>query len=316
MSVALALEWLLGLGGFLLLALNLVDAGITIFSTEGGGPITHRLCKLSRLAFRGSPRGRLARRLRLHHGPILLVCVLLNWYLLNYLAWLCLFLTRDGAVVSSSTQSPADAAETLYFVGTGISTSGFGDYVAGHFPFTMMSNLTAFTASIIMTASLSYIFSVTTSAIDKKKLASNIASDLASLHSSAAHATSRELADRVPRIARALAATAQMCSAYPLMAFFNYRDPTDALDVQLYALLEVLAEADTDGELLRELSFPLDKYLANAGIFDSRSSEPAADAVPPPGPDEDAGVTGGYAHYLRALERQIQEYSIHHPPSR
>ncbi len=80
----------------------------------------------------------------------------------------------SDSVINSSSGNGANFAELVYFVGSTITSLGYGDFVASGAPWTYISCIAAFAATVVITISLSYVLSVLNASIDRKTLAQNI----------------------------------------------------------------------------------------------------------------------------------------------
>lgn len=157
-----------------LIALTLWDVFITIFSADGAGPITRFW---SGLLWGGLLR--IHRRRRIHRllslaGPFILLASILLWYVLLGVGLFLVFAAHPDSVVNNNTGLPVDLSEKVYFVSTTISSLGYGDLVPSGFPWTLASTLATLAATAVITVSLSYVLSVLSAAIERRKLAQAI----------------------------------------------------------------------------------------------------------------------------------------------
>lgn len=107
---------------------NAVDIGWTALGTHGGGPISGPvMAAIWKLHLRLHERRPNHRRLSFA-GSLMLAGLLMLWTALLWLGWFCVFSAREGAIVNTQTQRPADAVSRLYFVAYAISTMGNGDF--------------------------------------------------------------------------------------------------------------------------------------------------------------------------------------------
>jgi len=158
----------------LLMTLIFWDAFITVFSTHGAGPLT------------GWWTGALWRLLLMIHqrrpihtvlsiaGPLMLLGVACGWYTLLAISWVMFFCSGDGLVVNNLTQEPAGVLGVIYFVGTTLAGVGYGDLIPSRFPWTFWSNFAAFTSTVLLTTSLSYLLPIVAASLERKHMAQRI----------------------------------------------------------------------------------------------------------------------------------------------
>ena len=212
-----------------LLLFVLWDAFVTVFSTNGAGPLTT-------LWTQGIWRGLLV----IHHrrpihrvlavtGPAMLVMVILAWYLLIGLGWLLLFSTAAETVVVSSTRAPTDIWQKAYFVGATISSLGYGDLVPSAFPWTLCANIAALSATVVLTTALSYVLAVLSAAIERKMLAEGIFAVGSNVSEFVDRAWGRhsqgELNNHLLRLSSDIDAHAHKYLSYPILEFFHSSNP-------------------------------------------------------------------------------------------
>ncbi|WP_166830829.1 ion channel [Thalassoroseus pseudoceratinae] len=162
-----------GIAGALIL-LVVWDAFITVLSTSGGGPLTNWWTQniwgaLLRIHRRRSIHGILGLT-----GPAMLIGVILLWYLLLSAGWYLIFAVHRDSVISNSTGAATDLMQKFYFIGTTLSSVGYGDYVPSTFPWTLISNLASLTATLVITTALSYFLPVLSAGIERKQTAEAI----------------------------------------------------------------------------------------------------------------------------------------------
>ena len=160
--------------GVLLLALVWWDSFVTVFSMDGAGPVTNFW---TRVLWKGLLT--LHERISCHWllsmaGPLILVLTILVWCFAHAVAWTMIFISRPGSVVDDARGLVATPMETLYFVGTTVSSLGYGDFTPAAPPWTWLSNVACFSATIILTVSLSYVLAVLSAALEKHVLAQSV----------------------------------------------------------------------------------------------------------------------------------------------
>jgi hypothetical protein len=222
---------LLSLAG-LVLAITLWDAFITVFSSNGAGP-------LSRWWGRGVWNTLLAvhRRWRMHRalsvvGPGILVLNILLWYVLIGVALLLAVAAVPDSVVNSTTRAPVDLSKKIHFVTTTISSLGYGDLVPSGFPWTMLSTTGTLLATVIVTTSLSYVLAVLGAAVERRSLANSVFSmgvevpDV--VETAQLHDPMQSLKPYLLDLAGKIDQQAFKHLAYPVLKFFHTADATDS----------------------------------------------------------------------------------------
>lgn len=150
------------------------DMFITVFSGNGGGPLSRTWYRLVWRGLLVVHQHRSIHRVLSLAGPFMLLASFLLWYLMLALALFLALAAPPGAVVSSTTGAPADLMELAYFVSSTISSLGYGDQVPTGFPWTIASTASTLGGAVIVTVSLSYVMAVLAAAIERRKLAQGI----------------------------------------------------------------------------------------------------------------------------------------------
>jgi hypothetical protein len=168
------MERILYIASVILVALTLWDVFITVFSSSGAGPLTRfwsqRVWNGLLFIHRRWPLHRLLSLI----GPLILLGSILLWYALLGLGVFLAFAASPDSVINTNTGTPVDLLGKLYFVSNTISSLGYGDLVPSSFPWTLVSTVATLAATVVLTVSLSYVLSVLSAAIERKKLAQGI----------------------------------------------------------------------------------------------------------------------------------------------
>lgn len=239
---------LLILVGIGLLVVVSWDAFITVFSSSGAGPLTGYW---THVVWRGLLK--IHHRREIHYllalaGPIMLISVIVLWYLLLGMGWACLFLASPGSVVDNQGSTDADAMRTLYFMGTTISGIGYGDFVPSKFPWTLFSNMAAFTSTVLLTISLSYVLPIVAASIERKYLAQRIFSvgeDIEEFVRVAWEGDDRGALDQyILGVAADVDAHAHRHLVYPILHYFHSSDPTQSPGRAMLLFSDAIHTAD------------------------------------------------------------------------
>lgn len=160
--------------GLLLTLLVVSDVFVTVFSTNGAGPLTGRWTAMFWRLVMVLHRRRPVHRALSFIGPFLLIATVCLWYVMLNVSLVLLLSSELGAAKHSTDGSPLTLTETVYFVGATLSTVGYGDLLPSGSPWTFVSNLYAFLTTIILTSALSFLISVVRAAVERKAVAQSI----------------------------------------------------------------------------------------------------------------------------------------------
>lgn len=213
------------LAGLALIALPLVDAFMVMLAQRGGGPVTNAWTRPVWKACLALHRRRPMHRVLALVGPAMLVLTIVAWYVLLAVGWALLFMSDPDSVVSTSTGLPPAPEDRAYFVGVTLTGIGYGEYVPHGMPWTLLAHTGAFTATFLITTSLSYIMPVLAAAIERKQLAR----DIFSVGADASEMLARSwtgpgagaLDDYWTSVASKLNDHALRHEAYPILHFFH-----------------------------------------------------------------------------------------------
>lgn len=158
----------------LLMAGLIWDCFITVFSARGSGFFTRfwtrHFWKFSLIIHRLRPIHRLLTLI----GPFMLLTTIIFWWVIMGGSLFAALVAVSDSVINSKSGTGANFAEIVYFVGSTITSLGYGDFVASGAPWTYISCIAAFAATVVITISLSYVLAVLAASIGRKTLAQNI----------------------------------------------------------------------------------------------------------------------------------------------
>ncbi|EAW34758.1 ion channel [Lyngbya sp. PCC 8106] len=167
--------WLTVLGITILLGVTL-DVLITTLTVGGGGPITSRLSAriwiIALKIHRHFPNHRFLALI----GMSLLVLMTLLWFALTWLGWTLLFVSGEGAVITSPNLVPASFWERVYFVGYTLSTLGQGSYQPQGEPWQIATAIASINGFFLVTLTFAYLLPIVSAASQKRSYATYIAS--------------------------------------------------------------------------------------------------------------------------------------------
>lgn len=237
---------LLGLLGAGLVLVALVDMlWTTLAVSAGGGPITATLARglwqaLCRLGHRRSRPHRFLR----WAGVAVVTSVFVVWVALFVLGWWLVFSSSPGAVRHGTTGASVGWIARLYFVGFTTSTLGIGDLVPGDGLWRLLTVVAAFSGLSVVTMSITYLLPVASAVVDRRTLATGIASLGADPPGIVVNAWSGggwgALEQRLPTLEQQLVTLGQRHLAYPVLHFFHDVAPEAAAGVTIARLDEAL----------------------------------------------------------------------------
>ena len=139
---------------------------------------------------------------------------------------------------------PADWSELTYFVNTTISSLGYGDFTPARYPWTLITTVATFSATVLLTVSLSYVLSVLAASIERRALAQGvfeIGGNLRQWIREIAWGDRANLAleIRLLNLAAQISLHAHKHQAYPILIFFHAPQPGLSLPRAVLLLADV-----------------------------------------------------------------------------
>nr|WP_299245164.1 potassium channel family protein [uncultured Halomonas sp.] len=235
---------LLGVIGFMLIAIAAYDAIQTTLSASNSGPLTNRLINGVGEIFLKIHRRRKSHAMLNALGPWITVLLIIFWVSLVWLGWFLLFCSVPYAVVNSTTKVMATAVERFYFVGYTISTLGYGDYVPGDNVWRFLSTLAAVNGLFLFTLAVTYIVPVVSATVQKRQCALLISamghSPLHIIRSTHHEEAFPGLANQLATLQGSITTLGQQHLAYPILHYYHSRHSMSALPVALTRLYQAL----------------------------------------------------------------------------
>lgn len=305
------------LGGITVLG-TAADAVYTTLALGGGGPLMRAVARIvwhlfprRRRSGGGAAPGILA-------GPTILLAVFAAWSLLLWCGWSIVFSAAPDAVVNSKTGQSAGIWDRVYFAGYLLTTLGIGDYRPQGTFYQLSAAVAGGNGFFFITLSVTYLLSVLSAVIAKRKLAFSILSlgrtPTELVLRGWEHGEFGELVNQVTQTSDELAMLAQRHLAYPVLHYFQTEDvhmaPTVAVAVLDECLTVVLHGMPTEHRpsamsLLRARR-AIELYTGTVG-----PDHESRDGAPPPPrlqPLRDAGIPtvddAVFAAQMQALTRR------------
>nr|WP_298376891.1 potassium channel family protein [uncultured Halomonas sp.] len=235
---------LLGIIGFLLIAVVTYDAIQTTLSASNSGPLTNRFINAIWEVFLQIHRRRKSHAMLNAVGPWITISLIILWVSLVWLGWFLLFCSVPYAVVNSTTMVMATALERFYFIGYTISTLGYGDYVPGDNIWRFLSALAAANGLFLFTLAVTYIVPVVSATVQKRQCALLISSlGLSPLHiirNTCHEGDFPGLTDQLASLRGPITMLGQQHLAYPILHYYHSQHSISALPVALTRLYQAL----------------------------------------------------------------------------
>ncbi|WP_227369261.1 potassium channel family protein [Halomonas sp. M20] len=235
---------LLGIIGFILIALATYDAIQTTLSASNSGPLTNRFINCIGEIFLTIHRRRKSHAMLNALGPWITVLLIILWVSLAWLGWFLLFCSVPYAVVNSTTMMMATALERFYFIGYTISTLGYGDYVPGDNFWRFLSALAAANGLFLFTLAVTYIVPVVSATVQKRQCALSISalghSPLHIIKTTHHGESFPGLANQLVSLQGSITTLGQQHLAYPILHYYHSRHSISALPVALARLYQAL----------------------------------------------------------------------------
>ncbi|QDV33836.1 potassium channel family protein [Tautonia plasticadhaerens] len=220
------------------------DAFVTVFSTRGAGPMTGLWTRSAWKALLAIHRRRPVHRVLAMSGPMMLLLAILAWYALLGLGWFLLFAGDATSVIDKGTGTAVGLPEKVYFVGATISGVGYGDLVPRGLPWTVLSNVAVLSGTVLLTTSLSYVLSVISAAIERKRLAEGIFAVGGDVEEFVANAWARDpggpLDDHIMRLASRIGDHSLKHLCYPVLHYYHSDDPRQSPSRAILLLSDAL----------------------------------------------------------------------------
>lgn len=235
--------WLFSLGVIILL-LTAIDIVITTFAPTGSGMITGRLRRWIWSFFLWLTGNKGDNKLLNYAGPATVVIWLMGWLLLIWLGNALIFLSKPDSVIMAGNMSSTTWEEKFYFTGYTLSTLGSGEFIPHGTGWQLYSALISFSGFIFITIVLTYLYSVVTNDINRRKVSLKIyhigstPQEILLRFWNGQDFTS--IQNDLSTLAEQILQVAQNHMAYPVMHNFHSTRREESLPLNLTALDEAL----------------------------------------------------------------------------
>lgn len=237
--------------GLTVLVVTVWDIAGSVLGDQGsGGVVTGRI---GRQAWRLLEPARRRGRCRSSHlvGRGIALAIPLTWLAAMWFGWTLVFLSSAGNVESTSTGSPASAAEKLYYVGYLLVTLGNGEFQPTGTGWQLASVLAAITGFAVLTLGVTFIVPVIQAATSRRRTAARIA-----LYgtSTAELRRSLEAGDiDTNAIAHEIVALAEAHGAFPVLHYLHTREASRSAPAMIARLALAVGAVGADAGLTHAL---------------------------------------------------------------
>ena len=237
------MNWLLLLAGILIVLITLVDVVWTAMWVGGGaGPVTRAVANATwqGLGVVGHQR----HRLMVISGPLILTLTVLAWVFLLWSGWLLTFTSQATAVLTTSTDVPADLSDRIYFVGYTIFTLGNGDFSHNGAGWQAATALASGSGLFMITLAITYLLSVISAAVSARAFAVEVdglgqtAGDVVSAGWDGESYAGLSLS--LQSLSSQLSKLSQQYLAYPVLQYFHAEGPGKSPIIAIVRLDQIL----------------------------------------------------------------------------
>jgi len=162
------ISFALGAVGVAILVLVLLDFLYTAIGAAPVAPLSERVARVAFFVFtRIMPQGKTRHRLS---GPVVMTAIAVTWIVLVSLGWTLVFQISTDAVMMTESERPAGFVRDFAFVGHLLSTLGGGPFQTENPFWLVLSVLAGVNGMVILTLSVSFVLSTTTTVAQARGL--------------------------------------------------------------------------------------------------------------------------------------------------
>lgn len=236
---------LLGLLGFAIICLTLLDIfATTIKISSGGGPLTSKVSSWLWSAMLRYHKKRTSHRYLRATGLAIVLTPFVLWIVLIWSGWTLLFCADPYAVVEAESGAPADVWTRIYFTGFTLSTLGMGDYKPQDGAWQFVTAIASFNGFLLVSLAIAYLIPIVAAATQERHLASYISCFGKKADEIVLNAWNGKdfglLGSHLVNLAPMLTLHAQSYLAYPVLRYFHSDRRSTAMPPSIAALDEAL----------------------------------------------------------------------------
>ncbi|WP_224997991.1 ion channel [Cesiribacter sp. SM1] len=160
--------------GVLIIIFVVTDLILTTFAPTGSGIFTDKLRRWMWSFFLKISGRKGSSKILNYAGPISVVAWLFGWLILLWLGNSLLFISDPDSVIAGATHRSTTWQEKMYFTSYTLSTLGSGEFIPYKSPWQLYSGFISFSGFIIVTIAITYLYSVVTNDIKRRKVSLQI----------------------------------------------------------------------------------------------------------------------------------------------
>jgi hypothetical protein len=230
--------------GVVLLALVLTDLIITTFAPVGSGKISGQLRHWVWQLFLTLSGHKGSRKILNYAGPVSVIIWLFGWLILIWLANTLMFISDPGSVIEESSMRSTTWQEKAYFTGYVLSTMGSGEFIPRGTGWQLYSAFISFRGYIVITIIVTYLYSVITNDIIRRKVSLRIYHSGSSAQEILLRYWNGQdfsrLKNEMTSLSEEILQIAQNHMAYPILHNFHSTRREESFELNVVALDEAL----------------------------------------------------------------------------
>ena len=160
--------------GIAVLLLVVTDLVLTTFAPSGSGLFSDRLRRWIWSAFLKLSGRKGSSEILNYAGPVTVVIWLTGWMLLIWAGNALIYISDPDSIVSAANMRSTTWMEKVYFTGYTLSTLGSGEFIPYSTGWQFYSAFISFSGFIFITVALTYLYSVVTNDINRRKVSLKI----------------------------------------------------------------------------------------------------------------------------------------------
>lgn len=178
------------------------------------------------------------------------VLVPVVWIVGLWVAWTCIFLASDTAVVEPGTNEPATSTGRAYFAGFNLFTLGLGDLHPGGDGWRIAAVLASIMGLTMITLSVTYLVPIVQAAVERRSLSRTL-HQLDLLAHDAVGEAYDDVMDSLADVAEAANKSCEQHLTYAALRYYHAVEPEGSLAVQVAAAEEFLRRTADRGDRSR-----------------------------------------------------------------
>ncbi|AHM59989.1 Ion transport 2 domain protein [Flammeovirgaceae bacterium 311] len=230
--------------GSLIIIFVVIDLILTTFAPTGSGVITNKLRRWMWSFFLLVSGRKGSSSILNYAGPVTVVTWLFGWLILLWLGNSLLYISDSDSVVAESNMRNTTWQEKMYFTSYTLSTLGSGEFIPYKTGWQLYSGFISFSGFIIVTIAITYLYSVVTNDIYRRKVSLQIYHTGGTPQEILLRFWDGEgfnrLKDELTALAEQILEVAQNHMAYPVLHNFHSTRRAQSMELNITCLDEAL----------------------------------------------------------------------------